>query len=124
MDKQPKILLGDATDERMLRAARIATDSKLAEIILIGNREDISKAATDVNVNLDGIDIWSLETCDILDELTNNYYETRKSKVPDYETAKSEIMNDHLLFGALIVNHGDADGILGGSLSTSGDIIY
>lgn len=119
----PKILLGDATDERMLRAARIATDTNLARIILIGNSEQILKAATDAEIKLEGIDIWSLETCPILEELTKNYYETRKSKVPDYETAQSEVMNDHLLFGALVVNHGDADGMLAGSLSTSGEII-
>ncbi len=119
----PRILLGDATDERMLHAARIATDTDLATIILIGNREEIQKGASDANVDLQGISIWSLETCDILDELINNYYETRKSKVPDYETAKAEIMSDHLLFGALIVNHGDANGMVAGSLSTSGSII-
>ena len=119
----PKILLGDATDKRMLHAARIVTDTSLASIILIGNHDEIQKAATDANVNLGGIKIWSLETCDILDELTKNYYETRKSKVPDCETARAEIMSDYLLFGALLVNHDDADGMLAGSLSTSGSII-
>lgn len=118
-----KILLGDAADPRMLHAARISTDTKLAEIVLIGNRAEIEQAAMDAGVKLEGISIWSLETCPILDELTNSYYETRKAKVPDFETACTEIMNDHLLFGALIVNHGDADGMLAGSISTSGNII-
>ena len=119
----PRILLGDATDERMLRAARIATDTNLAKIILIGNHDEIQKAATDANIKLVGIEIWSLETCDILEELTKNYYETRKSKVPDYETARAEVLSDHLLFGSLLVHHGDADGMVAGSLSTSGSII-
>ncbi|HYM20832.1 MAG TPA: phosphate acetyltransferase [Candidatus Kapabacteria bacterium] len=118
-----KILLADATDERIIHAARIATDSKLAVIVLIGDQEEVRNSANKANISLDGIDIWSFDTCPILDELTANYYESRKAKVPDIETARAEIINDHLLFGALIVHHGDADGMLGGSLSTSGAII-
>ncbi|MEP7234497.1 MAG: phosphate acetyltransferase [Ignavibacteriota bacterium] len=118
-----KILLGDATDERILRAARIATDTAMAEIILIGEREEITQAAKKTNLSLEGIAVWSVQTCQILDELTDSYYETRKTKVPDCETARSEVLNDPLLFGALIVSHGDADGIVTGSLSTSAQVI-
>jgi phosphate acetyltransferase len=119
-----KLLLGDATDPRMLQAARIATDTRLASIVLISNDpEEVSQAASDANILLDGIDIWSLKTCPIIDELTANYYERRKSKVPDRETAHSEIANDLLLFGALVVDHGDADGIVAGSLSTTANVI-
>jgi phosphotransacetylase len=122
--RQKKILLGDATDERMLRAARIATDTQIATIVLIGNKtEEVEDAAKTFGVSLDRIDIWPLETCPIIDELTDNYYERRRSKVADRDTAHSEIVNDLLLFGALNVEHGDADGIVAGSLSTTASVI-
>ncbi|MFI5263930.1 MAG: phosphotransacetylase, partial [Candidatus Kapaibacterium sp.] len=41
----------------------------------------------------------------------------------DFETAHTEVMNDELLFGALLVHHGIADGIVAGSLSTSANVI-
>ncbi len=118
-----KILIGDATDERMLRAAKICRDEKIAEIELVGNPDSISEAAKNFGISIEGLEIWSQNTFVDTEKFIKEYYESRKTKVPDYETAHAEVMNDHLLFGALLVHHRLADGILGGSLSTSGDII-
>ena len=119
----PKIVLGDATDQRILRAAHICREQKIAEMELVGDPDLITKAAEDYGFHLEGWYIWSQKTFEDTENFIKEYYETRKSKVPDYQTAHTEVMHDALLFGALLVHHGIADGMVAGSLSTSAHII-
>src|SRR6266700_1923487 len=90
----PKILLGDATDERMISAAFICRDQKIAEIELVGDPELIAKAAEQFGIHLEGSYIWSQNTFSDTENFIKEYYETRKAKVPDYETAHAEVMHD------------------------------
>jgi phosphate acetyltransferase len=122
-EHEPKILLGDSTDERILRAASICREQKIAHIEFIGDPELIAKAAEQYGIHLEGWYIWSQKTFGGIENFIKEYYETRKTKVPDYETAHAEVMHDDLLFGALLVHHGMADGIIAGSLSTSAHVI-
>jgi phosphate acetyltransferase len=119
----PKILLGDATDERILRAAHICREQKIAEIEFVGDPDLIASAAEKYGIHLDGWYIWSPKTFSDTENFIKEYFETRKAKVPDYETAHTEVIQDDLLFGALLVHHGMADGIVAGSLSTSAQVI-
>src|SRR5256885_767243 len=112
---KPKILLGDATDERILRAAIICRDQKIATIEFVGDPDRIATAAEEYGIHLEGWYIWSQKTFSDTENFIKEYYETRKSKVPDYETAHTEVTHDDLLFGALLVHHGMADGIVAGS---------
>jgi phosphate acetyltransferase len=118
-----KILLGDATDERILCAAHICREKKIAEIEFVGDSEKIAAAAEEYRISLDGWYIWSQNTFADTENFIKEYYEIRKSKVPDYETAHTEVMHDDLLFGAMLVHHGMADGLVAGSLSTSAHVI-
>lgn len=121
--KNAHILLADATDERMLHAARRAVDTKLAKITLIGDPGEIMEAATLANVDIEDIRIWSQSTCPVIEDFVKKYYETHASKISGMDAARSEIISNPLLFGALIVDAGDADGLIAGSLSTTASVI-
>lgn len=121
--KKPKVLIADATDERMLRAAASSQANDVAEMEFVGKPEEIQGAAAKIGINLDQSKIWTQENYHNIDKLVTDYYETRKSKVPDQQTAQTEVMTDELLFGALLVQSGVADGIVAGSLSTSAHVI-
>ncbi len=118
-----KILLGDATDERMLRAAHICREQNTANIEFIGDPDLIASAAERDGIHLEGWYIWSQKTFADIELYIKEYYLSRQSKVPDFETAHAEVMHDDLLFGALLVHHGIADGMVAGSLSTSAHVI-
>jgi len=120
---QPKILLGDAVDERILCAAQICREQNIANIEFIGDPDLIGEAAEKFGIHIEGWYIWSQKTFADTENFIKEYYETRKTKVPDYETAHTEVMHDDLLFGALLVHHGMADGMVAGSLSTSAHVI-
>ncbi len=122
-DLHKKILLGDATDERILKAAAIAIDEHIAEIELIGDEEQVREAIAAFVPALGGIKIWSVKNFPARDSLIDEYIERRLSKVNDAETARQEVLNDELLFGSLLVRGGFADGLVAGSLSTTAAVI-
>ncbi len=120
-ERRKRIALCDATDERMIRAAREAVSRKIAEIVLVGDEAAIRKAADEAGVSLEGIEITSHTTA--RRDLSTIYYERRKSKLASHEAAEEEIRSNPLLFAALLASEGEVDGVLAGSLSTTGDVI-
>ena len=130
-----RIALADATDERMLRAAREATDLGLARITLVGEERAVTAVAAEAGVSLAGIRLLSAETFDArpfdsedphgltLSDITRHYFKSRSGKVADLAAAELEVRGSELLFAALLAAEGVVDGTLAGSLSTTGDVI-
>ncbi len=118
-----RIALGDATDERMLRAARIATDEAIASIVLIGDSLLLTQAANRAGITLDGIEIVSSVSFLNIDALAVSYFNRRKEKLHSIDAARDELCSSDLLLGASLVASGFADGMVAGSLSTTGDVI-
>ncbi len=121
--RRAHIVLGDATDVRVLRAARIATDENIASIVLIGDRSAIQQSASEQGISLDGIKTNSaVQHPDFL-SLAGSFYVRRKEKLESSGAAAAELRSSDLLFGAALTASGYADGMVAGSLSTTGDVI-
>jgi phosphate acetyltransferase len=118
-----RIVLGDATDPRMLEAARIATDESIATIILIGDAESLQREALRVGVDLDGIEIVCQERYTSFVGLATSYFERRREKLQSVAEAASELRSDDLLFGSMLTGSGFADGMVAGSVSTTASVI-
>ncbi|MBN1448645.1 MAG: phosphate acetyltransferase [Bacteroidetes bacterium] len=116
------IVYPDATDERAVKAARIATNEKLARITLVGAEEDIRSTAASAGVSLDGIAIVDPAQSPDIETFAEMYYELRKHKGMTPEEAKQAVSHP-LFFGDFLVRTGAADGSVAGSLSTTGDVI-
>jgi phosphate acetyltransferase len=116
-----RIALGDAFDERMIAAARLATDNKLAR--MVGDPYLIGRTAEHAEISLDGIEIISPKSYNGLEELGKEYLERRTGKVTSLDEAVEEITANDLLFGAVLTRSGAVDGMLAGSLSSTGDTI-
>src|ERR1043165_4642649 len=101
-----RILLADATDPRILNAAQIAIDEHLGEIELVGSVDEVKAAIDQFAPSLENIKIWSVESFIETELLVNEYYTRRSDKIHDLETARNEVLNDPLLFGALVVRAG------------------
>lgn len=56
------IVLSESQDNRILRAASIITERKIARIILIGDESTIQEMAKRHHINLNGIDIINPNT--------------------------------------------------------------
>ena len=118
-----RIVLPESLEERTLTAADMALADEIAEIILIGNREEIFALAEKLGLkNIDKATIIDPATSEKTAEYANLLYELRKSKGMTPEKAAQQV-HDPLYFGCLIIKSGDADGQISGALSTTGETL-
>ena len=118
-----RIVLPESLEERTITAADKAIADGLAEIILIGNREEILAYAAKLGLNnIDKATIVDPATSDKTAEYANLLYELRKNKGMTPEQA-AELVKNPLYFGCLIIKSGDADGQISGALSTTGETL-
>ena len=118
-----RIVLPEAEEERTLKAADRVLADDLADLILIGNPDNIQKLAAE----------WGLQNIDkatIIDPLNNPkseeyaelLAELRKKKGMTIEQAR-ELVKNPLYLGCMIIKTEGADGQISGALSTTGDTL-
>ena len=117
-----RIVLPEGTEERTLKAANQLLADEVAELILIGNPDEIMGLAKE----------WGLEhigKATIIDpinhpkkeEYAQLLCELRKKKGMTIEEARA-LVEKPLYLGCLIIKAGDADGQLAGAQNTTGDV--
>ncbi len=118
-----RIVLPESLEERTLTAADRAVADQLAEIILIGNREEILAKAKELGLeHIEGATIIDPQTSPKTNEYARLLYDLRKAKGMTQQEAWKKVL-DPLYFGCLIIKSGDADGQISGALSTTGDTL-
>lgn len=117
------ICLVETDDIRTLKAAESVIEKDFANIILVGNENEINELATKNNINLENIKIINPKTSELTTELINNFYELRKHKGLTYEETKDKIENDYLYFGDMLVYADYADGLVAGATHSSSDVL-
>jgi len=117
------IVLVETNDIRVIEAASIVKNEDFANLILVGEEDNIKKLANDNNLNLDGIKIINPKNSELTNILINKFYEIRKDKGLSYEEAKNIIENDYLYFGDMLVYMDYADGLVAGAVHSSSDVL-
>ncbi len=121
-DKQ-RIVLPEATEERTLKAADRVLADDIADIILIGNPEEIKNLATQWGLeNIDKATIIDPENNPKSEEYATLLAELRKKKGMTIEQAR-ELVKNPLYLGCMIIKTEGADGQISGALSTTGDTL-
>jgi phosphate acetyltransferase len=123
VSKQKDLVLPEGTVPRVIKAARIIKDEKIAaKITLLGKVAEIQKIAEQEGVSLAGIDIVYPEAAPEHSEFAQEYYQLRKHKGMTEELAKADII-DVLRWGAMMVHLGKADAMVGGVVNTTGNVL-
>jgi len=118
-----RLILPEGTEKRIVRAARIILDERLAEsVTMLGKTADVQEAAKTEGVDLSGIKIISPEADPNLGKYAEIFYELRKNKGMTPEQARIDI-TDTMRWGAMMVHLGDADAMVGGAERTTGDVL-
>ena len=118
-----RIVLPESLEERTLTAADKALADGLAEIILIGNVDEIMALADKLGLKHVGeATIIDPATSEKTETYAQLLFELRKKKGMTIEEARKKVL-DPLYFGCLIIKNGDADGQISGALSTTGDTL-
>jgi phosphate acetyltransferase len=118
-----KIVLPEAKDERVIKAAAGIVADKLAIPVLVGNEEAIRTLAKDLNVSLEGVEIVDPINSDKLDDYVNVLFEARKAKGMTPEKAREILTTDVNFFGAMMVKMKDVAGMVSGSDSPTANVL-
>ena len=121
-DKQ-RIVLPEGTEERTLKAANQILTDGVADLILLGNPDEIMAEAKEFGLG----NIGKATIIDPTDHPKKEEYaqllcELRKKKGMTIEQAR-ELVENPLYLGCLIIKSGDADGQLAGARNTTGDVL-
>lgn len=111
------IVLPEAQDIRVQKAARKIIDEGFAKVVLIGNREEIK-----TEVDISDITVINPIDSEYYEKYANEFYELRKSKGVTLEHAQ-ETLKNAIYFGTMMVNMGDADGLVAGSICSTADTL-
>ena len=118
-----RIVLPEATEERTLRAADRVMADDIADIILLGNPDEINKLAAEWGLtHIDKATIIDPENSPKAEEYAEKLAELRKSKGMTIEEARKLVKNP-LYYGCMIIKTEGADGQISGALSTTGDTL-
>ena len=115
------IILPEYMDRRVVEAACKVRDEDIANIIIIGNNDEIKSKNSDLN--FDGIRFIDPNTSELTEDLINKLVELRKAKGMTYDEAKELMMNDYMYYSCMLVKENMADGVVSGACHSSANTI-
>ena len=123
LKKSPKkIVFTEGSDPRILEASSRLLASNFLHPILVGDPDEIEKAAEESGFNIRGAEIVDPKKFDRMDEMVDLFCELRKSKGVTPEQARG-IISLANYFGTMLVKMGIADALLGGATYSTADTV-
>ncbi len=116
------IVLPEASDLRIIKAAAMALEEKYANIILVGNEESIIKMANENNLDISKSTIINPLKSDKTEVYANKLYELRKEKGMTLDKAR-ELVKDEVYFSMMMVKLEEADGLVSGAIHSTSDTL-
>ena len=116
------IVLTEATDIRILKAAETVKQEGYAKTILIGDEEQVRKIAKQNTIDIEGIEIIDPLKSERTQEYAQKLFELRKAKGLTEEQAQKLVL-DPVYFGMMMVKNEDADGLVSGACHSTSDTL-
>lgn len=116
-----RIVLPESMDRRTFEAAAEILSEDIADLIIIGSKEEVEK-------NSEGLDITGAT---IVDPATNPktaeyidlLVELRKAKGMTKEAATELLMKEYMFYACIMVKAGDADGVVSGACHSTANTL-
>lgn len=109
-----RVVFAEAHDLKILKAAQIIQDEKIAFPILLGNRKVIEQMIDEHKLELQDCEIIdTYEEDERVEKFAKSYFDKRQRKgVTLYEAKK--LMRERNTFGSMLVEHDEADALISG----------
>lgn len=132
--RQSKIALPEGFDPRVIQAAGQLLKQKLCIPILIGDRDEILRKASESNISLDGALFRDWRTDENWEQFVDEYIDLRK-KAAENSRAKGKNVTDPtreeislqlqhpIFYGSMLVRKGVADGSVAGCTHPTADTV-
>ena len=117
------IVLPEADDVRVLKATEMVLNEGFANIILIGDTDEIKNLAKENAIKIDGVQIINPLTSTKLRKYSDDLYELRKAKGMTIEQAQELLKTNSRYFATMMVKSGDADGFVSGANHPTSDTL-
>lgn len=115
------IVLPESLERRTLEATAQIIKEDIADVILIGNREEIDKAAEGLEISKAiFVDPASF---DKMDPFIARLVELREKKGMTKEKAEEILKGDPLYLGVMMVKEGMADGMVAGAINSTANVL-
>ncbi len=116
-----RVVFPEATDPRILGAAARLKAEELLDPILIGNSDEIVKAAHARGIKTSNFTIIDPESYEDWDKMVAAFVERRNGKATEEDAQK--ILKDVNYFGTMLTYMGIADGMVSGAIHATGDTV-
>jgi len=122
-ENKKTIILPESDDIRVIEAASIINKEGFANIILIGNEEEINNLSSSKNFDISKCTIIDPKTFPDTKKLIDGFFELRKKKGINIESARRIIKTDYMYFACMLVRDGYADGVVSGANHSSAETL-
>ena len=117
-----RIVLPEATDDRILTAVDIVLTRGVADVVLLGDAGAISRRASALGLNLSAAEIVNPNDPELIEKFAAEYAKLRAHKGVTLEQAR-EKLQDLSYFATMMVHMGMADGMVSGAVNTTANTI-
>lgn len=119
-----RIVLPEGNEERILRASAILVREGIADLILLGDPQEIRAMVSRLGIDLDlsRVEIINPATSPRFDAYADELYHLRRHRGMTRDLAR-DLMLDVSYYGTMMVHMGDADGMVSGAAHTTAHTI-
>lgn len=113
--RNPKrVVFAEATHHKILKAAQVLKDERIADPIFLGNRKEIMDLIKEFDLDLEGCPIiYPREEIEHVERYAKLLYAKRQRKGVTYQESL-RLMRERNYFGSMMVETGDADALVSG----------
>ena len=108
-----RLVMPEGDHEKILRAAFVLDQERIARPVLLGDPEQIRRKAEELMLPTGGWEIVEPQHSPHLDRYAQDLFRLRQRKGCTYEDAL-EMLRDRIAFACMMVRSGDADGVVAG----------
>jgi len=116
-----RIVFTEGTDARILEAAARLLSGNFLTPVLVGNPEEVMKAAEAAGFNIRGAEIIDPANFDDMEKMVEEMVALRKGKMTADECRATLLQANY--FGTMLVKMGYADALLGGATYSTADTV-
>jgi len=116
-----KIILPESDDDRVLAAAKVIVEEKIADIILLSQDEALGKRADAFGLDLSKLEVIDPDKSEYPEKFAEQFYQLRKHKGITPKAAREQI-NSFIYFAGMMVRNDLAHGFVAGASHTTPNV--
>ena len=120
-EKKMTIVLPESMDERVLKAAEVASLEGIADIVIIAEDKVIEDIKS--KYQLDKVSFIDPVHSELTEGFIQSLYELRKEKGMTLEEARNLLLNDYMYYACMLVKTGHADGVVSGACHSTSNTL-